>query len=103
MESFELDGHPLPEMHDAMLDEATLGQLAFDIASSAKVLEVRTKAAASAYALGAPAGLTQAIEGLVAGTVLGVQVRYLFDNTEWCDTLLRVPEGVRLVRVKASG
>ena len=51
---------------------------------------------------------TLAQAGLAAGDFRGVQVRYVYEGKEWCDTLLAAPGGVRLVRIctddaRASG
>lgn len=97
---------PLPPLQEAVLDEATLDQLFLDIAAAAALVSVSLKAGATARAGDLPrAGsggdeLAVARRALGDGTALGVQIRYRFAGSAWCDTLLRLPSGVRLVRVR---
>lgn len=97
---------PLPPLQEAVLDGATLDQLFFDIAKAAEVVSVSLKGGATARAGDLPrAGsggdeLALARRALSDGTALGVQIRYRFAGSEWWDTLLRTPSGVRLVRVR---
>lgn len=91
---------PLPELHDAVLDRATLHQLALDLESCARVLDVRTKGGRTARADAAPVDLREALAALESGGVFAVQVRYLYEGAEWRDTLMRAPAGVRLVRMQ---
>ncbi len=91
---------PLPELQDTLLDAATLGQLFGDLATHARVLDVLTKGGATERTDGKPIGLDQAQRSLLAGDVRAVQIRYLFDQVEWRDTLMRVPGGIRLVRIQ---
>ncbi len=91
----------LPKVQEAILDEATLDRLFFDVAHVAELLEVVTKGAPEAHAADptAPDRLERAREALRAGRAFGVQLRYRFADTEWWDTLMRVPGGVKLVRI----
>ncbi|WP_437585313.1 hypothetical protein [Sorangium sp. So ce1000] len=97
---------PLPPLQEAMLDEATLDQLFFDIVEVAELVSVSLKAGPTARAGDLPRAasgsdeLTLARRALGDGTALGVQIRYRFAGAEWWDTLLRIPAGVRLVRVR---
>ncbi|WP_437629583.1 hypothetical protein [Sorangium sp. So ce854] len=97
---------PLPPLQEAVLDEATLDRLFLDIAGAAEIVSVSLKAGATVRAGGLPraegAGdeLATARRALGDGTALGVQIRYRFGGSEWWDTLLRTPSGVRLVRVR---
>lgn len=96
----------LPPLQEAVIDEATLDQLFFDIAEVAELVSVSLKGGATARAgdlSRAGSGgdeLALARRALSDGTALGVQIRYRFAGSEWWDTLLRTPSGVRLVRVR---
>ncbi|MGZ3419811.1 MAG: hypothetical protein ACXVEE_18195 [Polyangiales bacterium] len=95
----------LPKVHEAILDDPTLDRLFFDVAHAAELLEVVTKGAAETHAgdPSAPAdALAHARESLRSGAAFGVQLRYRFGGIEWWDTLMRVPEGIRLVRIDRS-
>lgn len=92
------------ELHEALLDAATLARLFDDIALATELLEVTVKGARFQHAFQqadrGPIQLEEARTLLLSGAVRGVQVRYRFDNAEWWDTLLNVPGGVRLVRIR---
>ncbi|MDP3275343.1 MAG: hypothetical protein Q8Q09_09130 [Deltaproteobacteria bacterium] len=87
----------LPEIQDQVLDAPTLAQLFADLARDAKLIAIVVKG--PGLAEGGPQTLEQARELLAEGAVRGVQLRYLHGGTEWWDTLMVVPGGVRLVRI----
>jgi hypothetical protein len=91
---------PLPRLQEALLDVGTLEQLARDLQSFAQVDEVLLKGGAVAMTSGRPVSLPEALEALRQGRALGVQVRYRYDGTSWWDTLMRTPQGIRLVRIE---
>lgn len=91
---------PLADLQDAVIDDATLDRLLFDLGACATVLEVRVKGAPAEHASGPVPELDRAVADLRAGRVLGVQIRYRFGGTDWCDTLLRVSGGIRIVRMQ---
>jgi hypothetical protein len=97
--SAALENAPLPQLQDAHLDAETLEQLARDLASFAQVDEVLLKGGSMAMTSGKSVALAEALEALRQGRVLGVQIRYRYDGTSWCDTLLRTAHGIRLVRI----
>lgn len=94
------EGAPLPPLQVAILDEETLDALFRDIDRGAELLGVQVKASRSAYAAAEAPSLGRARELLLCGVALGVQLRYRLGAGIWCDTLMRTPEGVRLVRVE---
>jgi hypothetical protein len=100
----ELDPEiPLPPLQVATLDEATLGQLFFDVAHAAELLGVTFKGGATAHAHESadPRRALETARRLFAGGEgIGVQLRYRFQGATWLDTLMRAPGGVRLVRVR---
>jgi len=91
-----------PPVHAADLDAASVSALFTDLSAMAQVLEVRVKGGAQAYAGGASVGLLEARGSFERREVLGVQVRYLHDGGEWCDTLMRAGDAVRIVRVRVA-
>jgi len=84
----------------AILDAATLQCLFEDLATETDVDEILMKGASSAYASSGSPSLFGALEALERGMTLGVQIRYRYQGSAWWDTLLRTPEGVRLVRTQ---
>ncbi len=91
---------PLPDLQDAVLAEAEVDALFADLATHATVGEIVWKGGATDRAQGAAPSLQDAREALRSGAVRGVQIRYLHEGRRWWDTLMRVPGGVRLVRIE---
>ena len=88
-----------PPMSDAWLDEESLNRL-FDDLAATQVLTVRVKGDPRVQVSDATVSLDNARELLFGGTVRGVQVRYLFQTWEWCDTIMAAKGRYRLVRVQ---
>jgi len=89
----------LPDLQDTNLDTATIDTLFADLASCAQILSVVPKAARGLVA-NKTISLDAARDGLQDGTFRAVQIRYRFENREWCDTVIPVLEGgARLVRI----
>lgn len=89
----------LPALQQTVLDSATLEALFRDLAQCTQILAVLPKGGPQAYASDRGIDLEAARAGLASGAFRGVQVRYRYENQEWCDTLLATPGGVRLVRI----
>lgn len=91
---------PLPALWDKLLDLQTLDQYFQDLAKHAQIISIQEKHAATEYVQEGTLDLTAAREKVMAGVTRAVQIRYRFDDQEWCDTLLRQPTGVKLVRME---
>jgi hypothetical protein len=89
----------LPALQQTVLDAPTLEALFRDLAQCTQILAVIPKGGPQAYAADRGIDLETARAGLASGVFRGVQVRYRYENQEWCDTLLATPGGVRLVRI----
>ena len=89
----------LPDVQQAVLDVPTLDALFRDLAQCTQIIAVVPKTAAQAMTTPVTIDLAGARTGLTSGQFRGVQIRYLYESREWCDTLLATPAGVRLVRV----
>lgn len=98
MESSDL---PLAELTQAVLDHATLEALVRDLGSQTQILSLTTKQGEQRRAQSAGDSLVEAVEALKQGKLRGVQVHYLWRGQEWLDTLLRGPEGIKIVRTLA--
>ncbi len=89
-------------VHEALLDDATVAQLFFDIGHAADLIGITLKAAgarrADPVAAAAPS-LDDAHRAFATGAVGAVQLRYRFGDEEWWDTLVRTSTGVRLIRI----
>jgi hypothetical protein len=89
---------PFPDLQTAELRGAALESLLCDIEALGQQIEIVVKASDRCRAEAAPLTIAAAAARLRARDVLGVQVRYTFSGRRWCDTLLVVPGGVKLVR-----
>jgi hypothetical protein len=94
-------GEGMPELTEGLLDEATLDRLFADLAACTRIFSILVKPLAREH-VGSDGATTldQARALLRARTVRGVQVRYRYQDAEWWDTLMVLPQGVRLVRVR---
>lgn len=101
LSTFEIPEVPeLPDLHQGMLDEATLATYFADLQEHAEVFDVNAKGAPESYASDSPMDLAAGENLFQSGLVRGLQIRYRFGGVEWWDTLIRAPEGVRLVRIE---
>jgi hypothetical protein len=93
---------PTTPFQQAILDDATLGQLFFDIAHAAELVAVIPKGVGARHAGELAAtreALDEACRAFTARELAGLQLRYRFAGEEWWDTLTHTPAGVRLVRI----
>lgn len=91
----------LPELCQGLLDREQLSALVADLTELTQVQEVLLKGGEFSMAERSHMNLEIALEYLVRGQLRGVQVRYSWNGSHWMDTLLRSPEGIRLVRMPA--
>lgn len=86
-------------LQDAILDDATLAQLLFDVEHAGELVAVviRPLGARRAGPTGSPT-LETAHRALCERSA-SVQLRYRHGGEEWWDTLLPTPTGTRLVRI----
>ena len=94
------DGHRMPELTQARLDPATLDQLFVDIATCTKVIDVTAKLAPTQMVPQQRLTLDDAQELVRTRGVRGVQIRYLYDGSEWWDTIIVNGDEVRVVRIQ---
>jgi MauM/NapG family ferredoxin protein len=89
----------LPPLHEGLLDVDQLHALARDLEAVAEVFEVRTKGAPRGHSSAEPLDLMQAMQRLESGEVRGVQVSYCYQDEVWCDTILALSTGFRVLRM----
>ena len=92
----------LPELWNAIVDEATFQQMLDELQSYATILAVQEKQAAQKQTDGEMLTFAAAINRFRAGQSQAVQIHYLFDGKEWCDTIKRLPEGYKVVRMETG-
>ncbi len=95
------DGTELPDLHQGVIDHATLDQLVIDIETCTELLEVIPKYGADRQVAESEVmELRLAVSQLKDGALRGVQIRYIHEGSQWWDTLMATAQGVRLVRIK---
>lgn len=90
----------LPDLQQAALDSATLAQLFSDIARCTEVVEVLPKFAAHGRVGEAGISLEEGRQLLMAGQLRALQIRYIYDGSQWWDTLMSRHGQVHLVRIQ---
>jgi hypothetical protein len=93
----------LPELHESVLDEATVDQLFADIKALTRVVEVIPKTVSEGsrgYVKEGSISLDEGRRMLRDGDCRALQVRYLHDGALWWDTLMTQPDGTRVVRIR---
>jgi hypothetical protein len=89
---------PLPTIWDKLLDAATLDQYFKDLATHAEIISVQEKQSPTEYVHENTVDMAVAREKVMSGTTRAVQIRYRFEEQEWCDTLMCQASGVKLIR-----
>jgi hypothetical protein len=92
---------PLPEMTDAILGPDEVAALFRDYRACTDAIQIQVKSGPGLVPPHAPPTLDEAQELLLSARARGLQLRYSFSGCQWCDTLMPVSSGVRLVRIKA--
>lgn len=90
---------PLPTLWDKLLDPETLEQYFNDLATYAQIISLQEKQSPDEYVRENTISLLEAHEKVISGSVRAIQIRYRFEQQEWCDTLIRQKSGVKLVRM----
>ena len=95
-----IEAPKLAELQDAILDAETLECLFRDLELCTEILGVMPRRARNQMVPDVNVTLSDAKALLMGGAVSGVQIRYRYEGGEWWDTLMRLPQGVRLVRIR---
>ena len=90
----------LPDLNQAVVDEARLTQLFSDIETCTQVLAVVPRYASRQFIAPTSVSLDEGKRMLVSRRVRAIQLRYLYDGSEWWDTLIPVATGTRIVRIR---
>ncbi len=92
---------PLPPMSEAVLTDEQLAALFDDLRRLVRIdgIVIRDGSGRARDVAGAEL-LDEAHAMLTGRMVRGVQIRYRYDGAAWCDTLMPVALGIRLVRIR---
>ena len=91
---------PLPDLQNALVDAQTVRELGRDLEALTRVVDVRTRQRTRARPDAVRWKPSEALEGLLEGTLQAVQISYTFDGEQWRDTVMRQDQGYRLVRMQ---
>jgi hypothetical protein len=86
-------------MSDAILGRDELAALFQDYRVCALDLQIQLKTGPGFVLPHRAPSLDDAEAMLLAGKIRGLQLRYRFGEQRWCDTLMPLPSGARLVRI----
>ncbi len=90
----------LPQLHETILDDATVDQLFSDVAELTQLIEVIPKTTGRGYVGEHSIPLDQAREMLRNRDCRAIQLRYVHEGAQWWDTLMPSPKGTRIVRIR---
>src|SRR5690606_8607656 len=83
------DTLPLPDLHTADLDDATVAELFTDLHALAEIITVRLKCGEEAHADRGTVTLDEAFEALSTRRCVRAQLHYRYRGETWVDTLIR--------------
>lgn len=91
-----------PQLFQSELNPDEVEALFADLSLGAEVTHVQVKMKLGIGAADSKMTLTDAQGLLRLGQVAAIQIRYRYEQQDWCDTLMVLPHAVRIVRTKAS-
>ena len=89
----------LPQLQDTLLGREELEALVRDVGACTELLAIQAQGQGGRRGPALSLSLAEIPLALNEGEARRVQLRYRHEGQEWWDTLLRTPEGVRLVRI----
>jgi len=90
----------LPELNDTIIDPGTVQQLFSDVSQYTQLIEIILKQGPRDYATDQTYTLEQARALFESNGARCVQLRYVYEGSQWWDTLISTPQGTRLVRIE---
>ena len=94
------DQDAAPELLEAHWDLEQVVQLFRDLNEGADVQHVQVRTASDGRAQDQSVTLLEAKELLEKGEARAIQIRYDFDEQNWCDTLMVKPDEVHIIRTR---
>jgi len=92
---------PLPELHQTVMTTETISALFADLEACTEVLGVMPKAGPG-YVTPKDIGLKEGQALLTQGSLRGLQIRYLYQNEEWWDTLINRDGQISITRIQQN-
>jgi hypothetical protein len=99
------DAAEQPELLEAEWDREKVNTLFDDLQRAeeldhAQIHHVQVRTSASPSSQDCQTTLGEARRLLDAGEARAIQIRYTFDHENWCDTLMVLPDSIRVVRTR---
>jgi len=89
-----------PELLEAEWDHAQVDALFDDLQQGAKIHHVQVRKTAQGRPQDCQTTLDEARTLLHLGAAKAIQIRYTFDDQNWCDTLMVLPQSIRIIRTR---
>lgn len=90
---------PLPELWQGYLDHQQLLQYVDDLETHAEIFSIQIKQSPHQMVTSEPGYLKASVAGVESGDIFAVQVRYGYQGREWCDTLMKHGDAIKLIRM----
>ncbi len=87
-----------PQVLEAEWDREQVAALFADLQQAAQIQHVQVRAAADSNRQDGAVSLQEAHELFNSGDAKAIQIRYQFEEKDWCDTLMVGPQTVRIIR-----
>ena len=88
-----------PELFEAYWDRHQVDALFADLKQGARISQVQVRTMSGTNRLSDSAvTLEQAHELLDHGRAKAIQIYYDYDGKNWCDTLMALPDSIRIIR-----
>ena len=101
MNAPEEEPNALPELTESLLGAEQITDLFRDIGALTEIVEIIPKQGPRDYVDDSESlDLESARAQLLDGGFRGLQIRYQYQGGLWWDTLIRVPQGFRIVRIR---
>lgn len=91
-----------PEILEAHWDLDQVDALLDDLQRGANVQHVQIRTSSDGRPEDRGATLQEAQGLLHAGEAKAIQIRYTFEQETWCDTLMVLPDSIRIIRMRGN-
>jgi hypothetical protein len=91
---------PEPDVLEAHWDHEQVVTFFQDLGLAAQVEHVQVRSMADGKPTDRAVSLHEAQQLFVSQQAKAIQIRYRFELEPWCDTLMVLPDGVKIIRTK---
>lgn len=94
------DAPPMLALNEGIVDSQQLIELVHDLENLAELISILEKGSPTSHGSSQTIALRESVQRLTDKAIAAVQIRYVYDSAEWCDTLFPHAQGYRIVRTK---